>query len=397
MKKLLTLLFAIAGLSSFAQTDWKLSGNSVSSDSKLGTNNGYDLIFETANMERFRLTDDGKMGVGIASPEYKFDILGEMRLDGVLMLPQLTPLQSDEKTFLFVDEGGKVKGMTLRGGGGGDPGLLHQLYMRDCNPFTDGQGNITAYPAPVWASSAGATEQESRLYTGSVCPAYVGIGLNDPQFNLHVAGKAKISRLGLYADPNSNTVLNMAVVNSSTDGINIDFNSINDNRVALKMNAPQNNDKLIQLNNTTSGTAVMELNAGGELTLRPSMPTAKAISIKDASNADVFRFSTDGVMWSTEVNVALKQDFPDYVFDKDYELMSLNELREYLKENQHLPNVPAAGEVKEKGLNLGEMQVIQMEKIEENTLYILQLEERLQKLEEQNVQMAKLIEELQNK
>jgi hypothetical protein len=62
-----------------------------------------------------------------------------------------------------------------------------------------------------------------------------------------------------------------------------------------------------------------------------------------------------------------------------------------------LPGVPTAENVKANGLNVGEMQRIQMEKIEENTLYILQLEERLQNLEEQNDMLVRLIEEFQNK
>jgi hypothetical protein len=74
--------------------------------------------------------------------------------------------------------------------------------------------------------------------------------------------------------------------------------------------------------------------------------------------------------------------------------MTLAELSNYIAKNGHLPNVPSATEVAEKGLNVGEMQCIQMAKIEENTLYILQLEDRLKKLEEQNQLLLQMLQQL---
>ncbi len=62
----------------------------------------------------------------------------------------------------------------------------------------------------------------------------------------------------------------------------------------------------------------------------------------------------------------------DYVFDKDYDLMSLTKVEEYIKEHKHLPNIPKSSELKEKGLDLGEMQTLQIQKIEELTLYIIE-------------------------
>ena len=61
--------------------------------------------------------------------------------------------------------------------------------------------------------------------------------------------------------------------------------------------------------------------------------------------------------------------------------MSFTDLRSYVATNHHLPNVPSAKEYEKNGVDLGEMNRIQLEKIEELTLYILQLEERLTKLE----------------
>jgi hypothetical protein len=88
-----------------------------------------------------------------------------------------------------------------------------------------------------------------------------------------------------------------------------------------------------------------------------------------------------GTVKATEVIV--ETGWCDYVFETDYQLMSLGELREFIKLNKHLPKVPKAEIVESEGMKVGEMNMIMMEKIEEMYLYILQLENRIQELEVQ--------------
>ena len=57
--------------------------------------------------------------------------------------------------------------------------------------------------------------------------------------------------------------------------------------------------------------------------------------------------------------------------------MPLNQLSKYIKENKHLPNIPSAKKVEKDGLSIGEMQVKQMEKIEELTLYTIKQQESI--------------------
>ncbi|MFC1572294.1 hypothetical protein ACFL6M_01725 [Candidatus Eisenbacteria bacterium] len=74
---------------------------------------------------------------------------------------------------------------------------------------------------------------------------------------------------------------------------------------------------------------------------------------------------------------------PDYVFEPDYELMSLDELRDHVRREKSLPNVISADEVKQNdGFKMDELLIQMLEKIEEQTLYIFQLEERITQLEE---------------
>ncbi|MCD4793544.1 MAG: hypothetical protein K8R54_09945 [Bacteroidales bacterium] len=73
----------------------------------------------------------------------------------------------------------------------------------------------------------------------------------------------------------------------------------------------------------------------------------------------------------------------DYVFDKDYKLMPLYKLEKFIKNYKHLPGIPSAKDIKEKGLNLADTDAAQMVKIEELTLYIIEQNKRIEKLEKQ--------------
>ena len=66
---------------------------------------------------------------------------------------------------------------------------------------------------------------------------------------------------------------------------------------------------------------------------------------------------------------------------KDYKLPTLAEVEQFIAENNHLPNVPSAAEVEANGIQLGEMNAVLIRKVEELTLYIIQLEKRLSELE----------------
>ena len=85
---------------------------------------------------------------------------------------------------------------------------------------------------------------------------------------------------------------------------------------------------------------------------------------------------------------------PDYVFEKDYPLMSLDELQEFISQKKHLPNVPNADDIKKDGLNLSQFQMKLLEKIEELTLYTLaqqvKIEQQQRIVDEQNSKLAEL-------
>ncbi len=107
----------------------------------------------------------------------------------------------------------------------------------------------------------------------------------------------------------------------------------------------------------------------------------------------------NGKIFAKEVEVKTNV-WADYVFDKDYNLKSLAEVEKYITEKGHLPNIPSAAEVIEKGINVAEMDVKLLEKIEELTLYTIEQNKRIEKLETENKALqikSAEFEELKNK
>ncbi|UOE40066.1 hypothetical protein MTP09_09045 [Chryseobacterium suipulveris] len=79
-----------------------------------------------------------------------------------------------------------------------------------------------------------------------------------------------------------------------------------------------------------------------------------------------------------KVEFANANGWADYVFENDYKLMPLEELKTFIKKNKHLPEVPTATEVVENGLELKEFNALLLKKVEELTLHLIQLNEKLQ-------------------
>ncbi|MBL7765029.1 MAG: collagen-like protein [Chitinophagaceae bacterium] len=100
---------------------------------------------------------------------------------------------------------------------------------------------------------------------------------------------------------------------------------------------------------------------------------AQLIGSNSAVTATGYSLSVDGQVIAEGFTTLNSTSWPDYVFEKDYKLMPLTELEQSIKENKHLPKIPPASVMETKGINLGEMTTSLTEKIEELTLYIIEL------------------------
>lgn len=96
---------------------------------------------------------------------------------------------------------------------------------------------------------------------------------------------------------------------------------------------------------------------------------------------DTYRLSVNGAVRASRVKVYTT--WADYVFEKDYDLPTLEEVERYIIEKGHLQDIPSAKEVEKNGIELGEMNKLLLQKIEELTLYIIEMNKELQTVKKQ--------------
>lgn len=183
------------------------------------------------------------------------------------------------------------------------------------------------------------------------------------------------------------TFAKMNVVSSTTDnGLYIQAPS---SKYGLSIRSGALTDNAVQIVGTDGTTTRFSVKASGLTEIyTPSTVTTDKLLVISNSTKKLLQLTNDGILRSREVIVDLTT-WADYVFEPTYSLMPLDALNTFIAQNKHLPNVPAAAEMTQKGLNVSESNVMLMEKIEELTLYILQLNNQL-------IEQQKQIQELKN-
>lgn len=93
-----------------------------------------------------------------------------------------------------------------------------------------------------------------------------------------------------------------------------------------------------------------------------------------------YKLLVDGTIGVRKVRVTQQNSWADYVFKKEYKLMSLTQLEKFIKTNGHLPEVPTENEIAKNGNDIGDTQVLLLKKIEELTMYIIQQQKEIDAL-----------------
>lgn len=147
----------------------------------------------------------------------------------------------------------------------------------------------------------------------------------------------------------------------------------------------------VVLRSYTSGSFIFTNEAAGNLKFvtkefdngtvqaKTQMIITKTGNIGIGTETPDTKLAVNGTIHAREVIVDLV-GWPDYVFQDDYNLMSLEELEKSINKNKHLPNIPSACEIENNGIQLGQMNKKLIEKVEELTLYIIQLNKELQEV-----------------
>lgn len=163
------------------------------------------------------------------------------------------------------------------------------------------------------------------------------------------------------------TVSGSALIKGRGDEGNIRLTSMNGNWESNNLNLSyKNNTGFVETIGSNSPLILQQ--STGNVGIGTTNPTKK--------------LSVNGTILAKEVIISAKANYwPDYVFAENYQLKSLGSVKSFIDDNKHLPNIPSAEQIEENGISLGEIQKLQMEKIEELFLHIIKLEERIKTLE----------------
>lgn len=136
----------------------------------------------------------------------------------------------------------------------------------------------------------------------------------------------------------------------------------------------------------TSGETVWTTSGNNISYTTGNVDIAGNLAIGRSTVPSGYKFAVEGNVRAREIRVDA-ETWPDYVFTEEYHLPSLQEIQKHIQEKGHLPNMPSAKEVEANGIELGEMNRLLLEKIEELTLYLIEQEKQLkeQKREIENL------------
>lgn len=219
----------------------------------------------------------------------------------------------------------------------------------------------------------------------------VGIGTTNPEGDLHINSETSYASLQVSINKDSPLAgshwTQLAVAKN-----NGNFSTLSQAGDVVFRAAPGSSKFLIT--NTGYSSTVFATGGFGNETERMVITVDGNIGI--GKNDPTDKLEVNGRIHARSVKVDL-DGWPDYVFLPEYTLPSLEEVAQFIKDNGHLKNVPSAEEIENDGLDLGMMDKILMEKVEELTLYLLEKEEEIQGIKKEKEELAKTLEMLVEK
>jgi len=424
------ICFVVCHSFTIAQTSWNTNGNAGSFSNFIGTTNNYPFLFRTNSVERMRIQPNGFVGIGVANPLQRLDVFGNLRVRGNIYVDNKV-YQEGEFESDSIDAGlintsdlsaEKINVDSLK---------AHVYVMNELSKFVG-----TAYFEEYLKAKLGIIVGEVTEPTNSTEPTDPALKLEvnngNARFggNVLTEGESSFNGLARFAStgfkvgatesavsfvqsgssgaititkPNFEIATNFSLlpncspetpsfVTSLQDGqeifqVNTSYEVTrriytgligNDGHIDVTGQEVSGQGNRLLLNYICGKDVVVgSPNNGGNLFVNNKM----AIGCNTMPIGDEKLF-VNGHIKAKEVVVS-QTGWPDFVFDENYNLPKLEDTEKFIKENKHLPNVPSAKTVEEKGAGVAEMQKIMMQKIEELTLHIIDLHKKINELENQ--------------
>ncbi len=311
--------------------EWTDKTNAViklgNEEHQIATDGKHGMMFAVPTNRNFGFLN-GKVGIGTNNPQATLDIEGDIRVSSFATEP-------GHHKIIFADENG--------------------MLFTDNIPLYDNMGNHVAEKDIVmnghWIKHAESDENKG-LYISQ--ENRIGIGTSTPTAMLDVRSSNE-AEIVAFSMQNKSAGF-WAVNNTFAYGFGVDKDGIG--HITANVNTPVN---------------VINFYSNGKIGIGNAIPPA----------GTSHRLFVEGGITSEEVvvnSLTNSKEWPDFVFKKNYELKTLDELKKFIKKEGHLPGVPTAKDIEEKGQNLAKINAVLLEKIEELTLYLMKQQEEIEQL-----------------
>lgn len=326
--------------------------------------------FRSDGNTKVYIGSDGKVGIGTATPADELTVDGNILVEGSFPFIKLDGGVGDNTGVQF-NENGVKRGI---------------IFYKD---------NIDALQFA--ASDAGSSPPQLVLKFGN---DRIGIGTTSPDYKLHVEGKSNETEGLIRADVNYSGNSNITgVYSNSRPAGGYGYGGLfRGGRMGIDARAygGDSGQTVYGVYANASGNGRnYAVYAVGNIKCTNRLLVNTFASIED----DGFNFEllVNGEGLLEEVKVKNSANWPDYVFEEDYQLLSLEDMQTYIRKNGHLPGLPSAETIQaDGGFFLGDMQKRQLEKIEELSLYTIQLHEENKELRRENKEMKVELNELKS-
>lgn len=375
---------AVFGITSSGYAGQFLGGNGVA---------GYFSTSGATNL----VTTGGCVGINTTSPdsEYRLDVNGRMRLRHNSVSSGLWFNKSNNTTEAFV---GMVNDTTFGvWGSTGSPSWRNSFNMRNGNMGI----NVTNPLKPL--SFDNNTGNKIALW-GSDVSLHYGLGIAGSTMRMYVPTSIERFEFGhgnasSFSEVARLTGTGQLLIGVQSSIFNAELRSQNSNGLVVTNANGHTVNTVNKLTMKTAGVfdASIRTTATGLLSSRLGFYTGASITESNllermsiTQNGDVligtqdetkgvgYRLRVNGKIITDEVRVQAVVNWPDYVFTPEYKLTSLIEIEKFIDTNGHLPNIPSAKDVEKDGYELAVMQKKMLEKIEELTLHIIDLNKKLE-------------------
>ncbi len=385
--------------------------------------NGDQHWYTGASIERMTLLDNGNLGIGTTNPTKKLNASNGINQEVTFRLGE-----NNVTDFISATNGS----LTINADVGGSDGKMY-LNARNQNHITlDGTGKVgigTISPEAMLHISSGNIGIKSQYAYGifEAIDAQLDItsssdGTWGSTINFIEGNGASntdvwsISRQTTNGSGNSSLRINYGTANYHINPNVITFNangnvgigttspsagfdvfmSTNDYWTAkIKNDGGSSKGLLLEVGyGGSSASTIMQLNdANGNI--RTVFKSNGNVGI--GTTNPIYKLAVKGTIGCGEVIVEDVTGWADFVFEDDYNLMSLKELDQFIQVNKHLPEIPTIAEVQENGISVGEMNAKLLQKIEELTLYVIEQNKEMEKFKDELSQLKIENENLKSK